>query len=99
MIWHQKHPHFTAQGLGYLPWIIREDDPRPAKAQIEERYIGGWLPLPGLKVTDKGLEYPGDPPQRLLAEAELRHETLRFYESEWLAIIQPDGSYEVSRMD
>ena len=101
MIWTITHPQFTPDGLGYLPVIIRGDDPRPAKEQINDRYAhgGGWNPFPGFTMTEGTLRYSDDPPLRLLAVARLRDETLRFYECSWLAIEQPDGSFEVSRMD
>ena len=35
----------------------------------------------------------------LLAEARLHDETLRFYGDGWLAIIQSDDTFEVSRID
>jgi len=29
--------------LGYLPEFVTDEDERPARAQIGERYVGGWL--------------------------------------------------------
>jgi len=40
-----------------------------------------------------------DLPVPLLAEARLRHETIRFYLFLWAAIVQADGSWEVARID
>jgi hypothetical protein len=45
------------------------------------------------------LSYPGDLETRLLFESNLRDETIRFYEGSWLAIIQPDGFFEIARLD
>ena len=42
---------------------------------------------------------PGDPPFRALAYAQLRGERIIMFQSAFVAIVQPDGSYEVSRMD
>lgn len=96
-----KHPRVTNDMLGLLPYFLFESDPRPAREQLDDRYAhgGGWSPFRGFTMTSTALEYPGDPPMLLLAEAWLRDETLRFYEGEWLAVVQPDGSYEVSRVD
>lgn len=94
--------------LGYIPDMLWPSDPRPASEQINERYSygGGWMPMKGWKMLPDGnLQYgdpskeDADPPTILLAEGKLRDETIRFYTSAWVAIVQPDGSFEVSRMD
>lgn len=100
MIWKMKHPQATIEMLGYIPDFLSESDPRSAKEQIEVNYIGGWSHMPGFTMNENGnLNYPGDPPMLLLAETKLRDKTIRFYQHAWLAIIQPDGSFEVSRVD
>lgn len=101
MEWKLCHPKFTAEGLGYLPSFLSESDPRSAREQLDAGYsqFGGWTSFPGFKMTERGLEYPGDPPQPLLAETRLRDEIVRLYNGSWVAIIQPDGSYDIARMD
>lgn len=102
MIWTAKHPEMTRTHLGELPHFLSENDPRPAREQIDSNYAhgGGWSPFPGFTMLEDGnLSYPGDPPVRLLAETQLRDELIRFYEHDWLAIIQEDGSFEISRVD
>ena len=100
LIWTAKHPQFTEDMLGYIPSFLRETDPRSAREQIASGYIGGWEPFPGFRMLENGnLDYPGDPPTRLLAETNLRGEIIRFYNYAWLAVIQPDGSFEVARLD
>ena len=98
-----KHPQVTAELLGIMPFFFSEDDPRPARDQLDENYQhgGGYRPLHGWEMRPDGtIKYPGDDrPPRLLAEAKLRDETLRFFESAWLCIIQPDGSFAVTRVD
>lgn len=98
--WDFKHPEMTLDHLGFIPEFINTDDPRGAAKQIDEAYISGWSPFPGFEMKANGdLLYPGDPPTRLLAEAKLREETIRFYDHAWLAIVQPDGTFEVARLD
>jgi hypothetical protein len=95
------------EGLGFLPSFLSENDERSAAQQINENYAhgGGWSPLNGFVMRDDhSIVYPADadgPDEvyRPLAEAQLRDERLYFYDCEWLAIVQPDGSFEVSRMD
>ena len=109
MTWTLKHPEVTLEHLGLVPYFIREDDPRPAAVQINERYAhgGGWSPMTGFVMLASGdMLYPApeDPEEpdeliHLYAETKLRDETIRFYECAWCAIIQPDGSFEVSRLD
>jgi hypothetical protein len=88
--------------LGFIPSMLSASDPRPAREQLNAAYGhgGGWDPFVGFEMNPDGsLHYPGDPPVLALAEAKLRDETIRFYEYEWVAVIQPDGSFEVCRMD
>ena len=98
------HPRMTQEALGYLPSFLDEGDPRPAKEQLDSgyRHGGGWDPQPGFRLSmdsDNILFYPGDPPLRPLARAKLRNELIVIYEHSYVAIIQPDHSFEVCRMD
>jgi hypothetical protein len=97
--------------IGFIPSFLDLNDPRSAKEQFNERYAhgGGWDPFqtgniadePGRKfiVKANSLDYPGDPPMRIIAEAKLRDEVIRVYDCAWVAIIQPNGDYEICRMD
>jgi hypothetical protein len=99
MIWmlaQNTHP----AALGLLPDFLSEDDPRPAAKQFDERYRhGGWRPLPGFAMSGNELLYPGDPPQPPIALVILRGEVILLYDYDFVAIVQPDGSFEVSRLD
>ena len=101
MTWHFLHKGMTPEALGYLPGFLDENDQRGAREQFQERYVfGGWSPFPGFKMGDRfQLLYPGDPPTIPLAWTLLRDERIVFYQHSWVAVIQPDGSFEVSRMD
>ena len=89
--------------LHYYPHspFLSESNPHSAREQLDAGYrqFGGWQPFHGFVMTARGLEYPRDAPQPLLAEARLRHELVRLYKGSWVAIVQPDGSYEIARMD
>lgn len=94
------HPRASKEMLGYVPEFFSAADPRPAREQIAENYIGGWSPMRGFQVTDDGIRYSGgDPIWELVAEAKLRDETIRFYRGAWVGIFQPDGSHEISCVD
>jgi hypothetical protein len=95
------HPKMTQEHLGFLPDFLSPGDPRPAAEQFDANYhFGGWTPFKGFKLLeDNSLKYPGDPKMPPLAKAQLRDELILFYESAWVAIIQPDSSFEVARLD
>jgi len=101
--WMLMHPNMTAEYLGYLPGFLDLDDPRSAKEQFDANYQhGGWMPFGAdkFKLLDGyRLKYPGDPPQVPRAVTKLREELIILYDSSIVAIIQPDESFEVARMD
>lgn len=106
MIWIAKRPRMKPEMLGFIPSFLSDDDPRPAREQINERYQhgGGWRPFQGFIMIPDGLLYKGDPMMRLLYETVLhstsdKPEVIRFYQHDWLAIVQRDGSYEIARLD
>ena len=99
--WELRHSRVTLEVLGRLPSFLSENDPRPAREQLDAGYkkFGGWKPFKGFTMTARGLEYPNDPPQPLLAETRLRDEVVQLYKGSWVVVIQPDGNYEIARMD
>lgn len=88
---------------GFIPAMLDEGDPRPARNQLDKgyRHGGGWLPFKGFAfdVDLKQLQYPGDPPMHPLGILHFRAEKLYIFESSWVVIVQPDGVWEVARMD
>lgn len=102
IIWTLRHPEATVEMLGYLPDMLSETDPRPAREQLDSgyRHGGGWCPFAGFELQPDGsIVYPGDPPMPLLAETTLRDERIRFFDCAWVMILQPDDSFEICRMD
>lgn len=100
--WMMLHPKATIEHLGFIPGFLHYDDPAPAAVQLDRGYqfAGGWRPQKGFKLSPSNcLGYPGDPPLRPIADARLRDETICFYEGAFVAVIQPDRSFEVCRMD
>ena len=86
--------------LGFLPAFLNEEDPRPAGEQFNMNYVGGWDPFPGFTMTEDGaLQYPEDPPMVPIGCTTLRNETIFFYPYAFVAIKQPDGTFEAARMD
>jgi hypothetical protein len=90
-----------AHDVGFIPDYLDVDDPRPASEQFNERYVyGGWHPQSGLTHSRHGvLHFPGDPPMMPLAAIPFRTEVIFVYPGAYVAIFQPDGSFEACRMD
>jgi hypothetical protein len=103
-LWIALDKHFKPRLLGFLPEILIEEDERPVKAQLEDRYAhgGGWRPIEGFKLDRMTmvLTFPGDPPFIPAAFTQIGDETVVFYPScSLLMILQPNGDYEVTRVD
>ena len=100
------HPSVNARNIGdivgFIPGWLDEEDPRSASVQLDTHYQhgGGWRPFKGHRLEDDySIKYPGDPAHPPLAGMCLREELIFVYESGWVAIVQPDKSFEVCRMD
>lgn len=101
-VWIQVDPRFHPDNLGFLPDIIYSEDPRPVKEQLEDRYRhgGGYRPMKGFTMKNYVLHYPGDPPFKPAAMTTINKEVVVFYTvGSLLAIIQPNGTFEVTRVD
>jgi len=102
MKWELLHPRANMAMLGLVPDFLSEDDPASAKEQIDKNYRhgGGWHTFNGFKRLGAiELQYHGDPPLVALAQTMLRKERIVFYQHSWVAIFQPDGTFEVARVD
>lgn len=100
--WEMLHPRMTVEQLGFLSGFLSEDDPSPAREQIDTNYQhgGGWRKMEGFVLRDdNSIRYPGDPPLVPLASTKLRDELIIYFAHDWVAIIQPDRSFEVARID
>ena len=96
-------PRITPEHLGLIPMFLDTNSPLPASEQFDANYAhgGGWHPMDGwsLDTVTGTLEYEGDPPMQPYAAAKFNDELILVYPSSWVAIVQQDGSFEVSRMD
>lgn len=106
--WEFLHPRCTIAHLGHIGALMRQDSTLTAAQQITRLYpFGGWNPTfrskdSGCQLKHLGggvMKYPGDPLQRPIAKAQLRDETIYVYDSEFWVIVQPDGSFEMARLD
>lgn len=90
--------------LGDIPVWLSADNPGSAVDQLDAEYRpigGGWRDVKGFQLdVDAGtLTYPGDPARRLIASATLRAETILFFDGAWVAVVQPDQTFRVARID
>lgn len=98
------HPHGLDM-VGLIPMFLDEDDPRPAREQLNENYAhgGGWRPIKGFtlnKDVGMGIQYPGDPVLMPVAVMRLRTEEIWVYRHSIVLIFDAaTGKYEVARMD
>lgn len=105
MHWEFLHPQVSWATLGFMPDMFSDDDPRPAREQVNNNYRhgGGWFPVNQDKyrfdLDTLTYTYPGDPPQTAIARTRLRDETILIFDYGMVAIVQKDGSYEIARMD
>ena len=95
-------PGVTLQTLGALPDMLDANDPAPAREQLDRGYRngGGFRALSGCYLgADDVLHFPGDRPYRPIAEMRMRDERILIFEGSFVAVIAPDRSFEVARMD
>lgn len=96
------HPGGTVNHLGYtLAWLDK-NDPDGAVAQLHKHYShgGGWNKFDGFTLMpDKSIKYTGDPKLPVRAEITFRDEKIYVYDHAWFLVLQPDGTYEIARMD
>lgn len=89
--------------LGMLPYWLHEGIKDSAAQQLNKHYQhgGGWRPFHGFTFykDSHAIEYPGDPEHKPVAEIHFRDERIYVYDHAWVAIVQPDGTYEICRMD
>ena len=92
--------------VGFLPMMLDPENPNEAVDQLHDNYAhgGGWHDFEGFQFdytdpTAPRLLYPGDPPTEAVCYWELRDETIILFDHAWVAVVQPDGSFRVSRMD
>jgi hypothetical protein len=100
-------PRVSPESLGFIPSFLSREDEAGAQAQLHRNYIyGGFQSFPGFTLVRLGsdplswiLAYPEDPPVRALAYTRLREETIILFQYSWVAVVQPDFSFTVARMD
>ena|SRR5580765_5721271 len=101
MKWELPYGQRSIDMLGYIRFFLYEDDPRSAREQFTDRYaMGGWHPFPGFQLIGVSIQYPGDPALYPIAHGVLHDkEKIFVYPHAWVMILQPDDTYEISRMD
>lgn len=90
--------------VGLTPAFISEFSDDDAVTQLDHNYRhgGGWHDFQGFTFVDgeePKLTYPGDPPTQAVAWWQLRDERIILFDHAWVAVVQPDGSFRVARMD
>jgi hypothetical protein len=93
---------FRLDEWGFIPGMLNDNDPRSTRDQLDAGYAhgGGWRPFKGHTMLEDGaLSYPDDMPLLPRSTIYFREDRVVLYDHGWVAIVKPDGSYEVCRMD
>lgn len=88
--------------MGFIPSWLDDRNSMPAAKQLNAHYQhgGGWQPFNGFTLQpDNSVTYPDDPSYKPLASIQFRDELVLIYDHAWVAIVQPDRSFEICRMD
>lgn len=104
------HPAATLEHLGPIPHWLDENDARPAAKQLNDHYQhgGGWCPMTGFTMPDRTtgvLVFGSDDGEaadetfRPWAAIMFNREMIFAYDYDIFSVLQPDGSFEVARMD
>lgn len=100
--WTFHNCRMTYADLGFLPLMLDVNSPLPAQEQLNSGYAhgGGFQPFTGFELlSDNTIKYPGDPVLFPLASCKLKDELIVFHPHSWVAIIQPNRSFVIARMD
>ena len=104
MSWELLYPGMRRDFVDGLPdFDDQSDDAESAREQLDRVYCdegGAWHPTSGFDIKSGNELYrDGKFYSNPIAQAWLRHELILLYESDWVAVVQPDGSFEVARLD
>jgi hypothetical protein len=102
-VWHRLDARAHLDHLGYIPAFLDEDDPDDARTQLDKNYaFGGFRPQSQWHLLDPvtmAMQYPGDPPTKPLWMGFHRQERIYVYPYGYVAVVQPDNSFVMARMD
>lgn len=106
--WTFHHPRASIKTLGFIPGWLHADNAAPLSAQIDQNYKhgGGWYSCRkfwgGIDEDGQLLSKPEDGEAPLPLIASVQHpngQKLHFYPHEMVAVIFPDGSFDLARID
>jgi len=88
---------------GLIISFLDTDDPRSAVEQFDTHY--GWHKFEGftMDIDTKEITYgegdDTDPPLKPISKMMFRNELIILYDHAWVAVMQPDLSWQMARMD
>ena len=91
-----------SEAVGVLPYWVRADDERTAKAQLQANYafFMGWDTWEEMVWHEDGsYDYPGDPTQYPLVKGSLRGQDIYIYRNSFVAVHDPQAGWAMTRMD
>lgn len=100
------NPRVSSWHLGMIPeWLEAAETTKISLIEFFNHayaHGGGWRPFKGFTLNeDNSLKYPGDPALKPFVEFTMddRPDKVFMYDHAWVAIVQPNRSFEVCRMD
>lgn len=87
---------------GFIPFWLHNGIGMGAVEQISSNYGhgGGWRDSDGFTMDDESsLLYPGDPPMKVRAVGHVDQERVLIYDYGYVAVVQPDGTFQAARID
>lgn len=94
--------------VGFIPTFLDTTNPESAVKQIDAAYAhgGGWHEFKGHTLVDPfgenpKLTYPGDPPTLAVAYWKLPEtdERVILFDHSWVAVVKPDETFNIARID
>jgi hypothetical protein len=95
----------NAHLTGDLQYMLDDEDPAPAVEQFNQRSAAGWRSRRSRWTNDGAGEaitsrtFSRNERLTPIARARLRDETILLYPMSWVLIEQPNGEWDIARMD
>lgn len=91
-------PDALANACGLIPHFLDNEEEKALDC-FNRHYPFGTHELVGAEIKDGAMLYPNDPPLYPYMEVAHGNEMVYIYPHAFVAIVQPDGSSYVTRMD
>ena len=98
----ELHPGGLDYAAGIIGLLDNLDEPFVAQIERNYQHGGGWRPLPGWTFDGQArtIKYPRDEALKPLVEIVTEAgDVALVYAYAWVCVVQPDGAFDVARLD